>query len=362
MADHNGPQVGPAKHQDAGTILSQRSTGYARTALANIQREFPADVWHTMQHPGDFPRRPRDRNPAFYGSYDWHSCVEMHWLLVRLLRWEPATVPATETCHVLTEHLSTDNLLGEAEFMADPVNAARQRPYGWGWALSLAEELHTLSTAPATSPAVRQHATAWSAAIAPLTSVLRRHLLDWLATGPHPVRYGLHNNSAFGLTRVLPLAEREAASGNTELLAAITEAAGRWFTDDRAYPVGYEPSGHDFLSPALSEADLMGQVLGSEEFGEWLTTFLPDLSAAFAPVEVSDASDGQTAHLRGLNLSRAAGLVRIAARLPEGDPRCHRLRRTAWSHADAALPYVVGDGYAVEHWLAAYAVWFLTER
>jgi Protein of unknown function (DUF2891) len=28
------------------------------------------------------------------GSLDWHSCVEMHWLLVRLLRTVSDAVPA----------------------------------------------------------------------------------------------------------------------------------------------------------------------------------------------------------------------------------------------------------------------------
>ncbi|MFC3763250.1 DUF2891 family protein [Tenggerimyces flavus] len=34
--------------------------------------------------------------PVFYGSYDWHSCVEMHWVLMRLLRAVPNTIPEGE--------------------------------------------------------------------------------------------------------------------------------------------------------------------------------------------------------------------------------------------------------------------------
>jgi Protein of unknown function (DUF2891) len=60
--------------------------GYARQALDNIGREFPAYVTVLLTGPGEFPARPRDRTPVFYGSLDWHSCVEMHWVLVRLLK------------------------------------------------------------------------------------------------------------------------------------------------------------------------------------------------------------------------------------------------------------------------------------
>ena len=55
---------------------------YARVALATIGREFPGDAWHTWRTPGDVLPRPRERAPVFWGSYDWHSSVEMHWVLV----------------------------------------------------------------------------------------------------------------------------------------------------------------------------------------------------------------------------------------------------------------------------------------
>ena len=64
---------------DRPALLRENAPGYAAVALANIAREFPADVWHTVRGPEDLPRRPRERTPVFYGSFDWHSCVEMHW-------------------------------------------------------------------------------------------------------------------------------------------------------------------------------------------------------------------------------------------------------------------------------------------
>src|SRR5262245_55233850 len=83
-----------ARRFDWGFTLRANAADYARVAIANIGREFPYDVHQMMSEPGDFPNRPRDRNPVFYGSFDWHSCVEMHWLLVRLLRTAEESVPA----------------------------------------------------------------------------------------------------------------------------------------------------------------------------------------------------------------------------------------------------------------------------
>ena len=75
---------------------------------------------------------------------------------------------------------------------------------------------------------------------------------------------------------------------------------------------------------------------------------------------VSDASDGQIAHLHGLNASRAYCWRRIAESLPDGDARIAPALAAARTHLDAALPHVIGDDYMVEHWLAAYAVLALT--
>ena len=71
---------------------------------------------------------------------------------------------------------------------------------------------------------------------------------------------------------------------------------------------------------------------------------------------VSDSSDGQLAHLHGLNLSRAWCWRRLAEALPAGDERTSVCRDAMRRHAEAGLPHVVGDDYMVGHWLAAYAV------
>jgi hypothetical protein len=341
---------------DRHQVLRANATAYALVALTNIAREFPSDVRRVMGAPGDFPHRPRDRNPVFYGSFDWHSCVEMHWLLATLLRVVPREVPAQEIRMALDAQFSESALRAEARFVADRDEGARQRPYGWGWALALVHEVDALPADEATR--------AWAANLRPLADTITTRLLEWLPRQTYPVRYGIHVNSAFGLRLSLPHARDRAAAGDPALLEAITDAALRWFGADTDYPGGWEPSGSDFLSPALVEAEFMASLLPADRFVPWLDAFLPGLdqdepAALFGPAVVSDSPDGQIAHLHGLNVSRAWCWRRIAEALPDDDPRVERLLASSATHAAAALPFVVGDDYMVEHWLAAFAVLLL---
>jgi hypothetical protein len=343
-------------------LLRENASDYAKVAIENIGREFPAGIHYTMTAPGDFPVRPRDLMPVFYGSYDWHSCVEMHWLLVRLLRTAPESVPSADVIAALDRKFDPAALIIEAEHMARPSGPA-VRPYGWGWALTLAHEVSALASADGAVGA--SAATRWSAALAPLAEAVTERYLGWLPKATYPVRYGMHQNSAFGLSRALAYALDRSAAGDGRLAAAITEAASHWFGEDRDYPAAWEPSGSDFLSPALTEAELMTMLLPADRFADWLTGFLPGLSvgrpaAIFRPATVSDSADGQIAHLHGLNASRAWCWRRIASALPEGDPRVAVAEEAAVTHSVASLPYVIGDDYAVEHWLAAYAVLLLS--
>ncbi|HEY0937440.1 MAG TPA: DUF2891 domain-containing protein [Trebonia sp.] len=329
--------------------LRPELAGYARVALDNVNREFPAHLSSTMTAPGDFPFWPSDRNPVFYGSLDWHSCVEMFWLLVRLLKTAPDDVPAGEIRDALDQRLTLEGLQAEADFLATPGGAATERPYGWGWGLALAAELETWD-----DPDARH----WAACFRPLSRTLAENFLGWLPRATYPLRTGVHTNGSFGLSRALPYAGLQPGG---ELSRALRETADRWFGADADYPGAWEPSGQDFLSPALCEAELMARLLPRADFPGWLGRFLPGIAdgrpeALFTPAVVSDSSDGYIAHLRGLNLSRAWCWRRLAETLPDGDPRAPACTEASRGHAEASLPYVTGDDYMVEHWLAAYAV------
>lgn len=336
-------------------LLRAEADSYARLALANIAREFPSYVIVLMNGPGEFPVRPRDRTPVFFGSLDWHSSVEMHWVLVRLLKVAGDAVPAAEIRAALDAQFTAPGLRAEAEFMA--ASGGSERPYGWGWALTLAHELASWD-----DPDARR----WAKAMEPLASVLTDSFLRWLPKATYPVRVGLHANSAFGLSRALPYARLQAGPEPSELESAINGAARRWYAADAGYPGSWEPSGHDFLSPALAEAELMACLQPAGEFAGWLQAFLPAIVSAepaslFTPAIVSDPSDGQIAHLHGLNLSRAWCWRRLAQTLPAADPRIPACLDAARAHADASLPHVTTGDYMVTHWLAAYAVLLLSD-
>jgi hypothetical protein len=336
--------------------LRANAAEYARVALNNIAREFPADVHHVMRAPDDFPHRPRERTPVFYGSFDWHSCVEMHWLLVRLLRVAGNHIPRQEIRAALEAHFTAEGLAAEAHFIGLSTNGTRERPYGWGWALRLVYELMTWEDSDARR---------WTGPFYPLAETLASNFLSWLPKATYPVRAGVHANSAFGLSLALPYALERAQAGEGTLLEAMTAAAQRWFAADTNYPGAWEPSGQDFLSPALVEAELIAQLLPADRFARWLEAFLPGMvegrpEALFTPAVVSDASDPYIAHLHGLNASRAWCWRRIAESLPAGDRQIERALGAATSHARAALPHITGGDYMVEHWLACYAVLMLS--
>ena len=341
--------------EDWGELLRAEAPNYARVALSNIRREFPSGVYHNMTAPGDFPFRPKARTPAFYGSYDWHSCVEMHWLLLRLLRIAEDVIPTKQIRSVLNAHFRPVALAAEKEFIASR-NGLGERPYGWGWALALVHEAQALDD---------QEGMKWATALQPFADAVTGCFLNWLPKATYPVRYGVHANSAFGMARAWDYAQALAAAGDAALLEAITAKAYAWFGGDTMYPAAWEPSGQDFLSPALAEAELMARVFPPEEFGTWLSVFLPGIAGGepatlFTPAVVSDPADGAIAHLHGLNASRAWGWRRIAESLPDGDPRIESAVVAARIHAGAALPHVVGEDYNVEHWLACYAVLMLS--
>jgi hypothetical protein len=146
----------------------------------------------------------------------------------------------------------------------------------------------------------------------------------------------------------------------------VAERSLAYYEKDAACPLAYEPSGEDFLSPCLAEADLMRRVLEPSAFARWLSEFLPGIprreAAWLAPGVVTDRADPKLAHIDGLNLSRAWMLEGIAASLPAGDGRVAALRAAASAHREAGLVGVTGEHYEGGHWLGTFAVYLLTGR
>ena len=322
-------------------LTSALASRLASIALSHVRREYPNKLDHVLSVPQD-AQTPRVLHPVFYGSFDWHSCVHSYWLLATLYRVCPGIPEAAAIRELFDDALTPEKIASECAYLARPESAAFERPYGWAWLLKLQAEL------------MRQGK--WHDAMKPLAVAFVQRFRDWLPRATYPVRAGTHGNTAFALRLALDYAQ--AANGD-QFADLLRSAALRWYAQDEGCQCR-EPSGEDFLSPALTEAQCMGAALPPEQFRDWFARFLPRLAdgkpgCLFQPATVSDRSDGRIVHLDGLNLSRAWSWAEIAALLHPADPVRVMAIGAARRRLSIALPSITGD-YAGEHWLATYAL------
>jgi hypothetical protein len=343
------PQLAGAAEFDAAA-----ASRFAALALGCVHKEYPNKIAHVLSSDADVAP-PRTLTPAFYGCFDWHSAVHGHWLLARLARRHPEAAFAAEARAALARSLTKENLEVEVRYLTGPGRASFERPYGLAWLLQLGAELREWGT---------DEARGWSGALVPLERAAAERLRTWLPKLSRPVRIGEHAQTAFALGLVLDWAR---SGGDREMESLVVSRARDFYLADRDCPIEYEPSGEDFLSPCLAEADLMRRLLEPQPFATWLSGFLPGLprgggGAWLAPGVVTDPTDGKLAHLDGLNLSRAWMLEGIAAGLPEGDARRAGLLAAAAIHRDSGLRSVTGEHYEGGHWLGTFAVYLVTGR
>ena len=318
---------------------------FANLALACVHKEYPNKIAHNLNSDQDVAP-PRTLTPAFYGCYDWHSSVHGHWLLARLARTFPDAPFAADARAALKQSITAENIKKEAAYLRGEGRASFERPYGLAWLLQLAAELREWD-----DPLGRE----LSANLRPLELAANERLATWLPKLSHPVRSGEHSQSAFALGLIID------SAGDPALKQTARDATRRFFENDKACPLAYEPSGEDFLSPCIAEADAMRRVLPPKAYATWLTAFLPGFQS-LRPEVVVDPSDPKLAHLDGLNLSRAWMLEGIASGLPENDPRVASLRKVAAAHRKAGLASVTGEHYEGGHWLGSFAVYLTTGR
>ena len=331
----------------------QTAGRFAKLALDCVHREYPVKIAHLLNSAADV-KSPRELTPAFYGCFDWHSSVHGHWMLARLARQLPLAEFAAPARAALAKSFTRENLASEADYLKATGRGGFERPYGLAWLLQLTAELRQWD-----EPIAQQ----WSRNLEPLESAAVGALTNWLPKLTHPVRSGEHSNTAFSMGLLLDYAS---ASKKAELRQLLERKARDFYASDRACPIAYEPSGEDFLSPCIAEADVMRRILPNAEFGPWLTHFLPAIPKDGSPEwlkpgVVADPADGKLAHLDGLNLSRAWMLERIAAALPTDDARVPALRAASKRHADDGLRAVTGEHYEGGHWLGTFAVYLLSK-
>jgi hypothetical protein len=322
--------------------------------LAAIHREYPNKILHFLSSDDDVGP-PRELTPIFYGAYDWHSAVHGHWTLLRLLRVAPHVEFASAAISALEKSFVPEKVAAECRYLEHPGRRAFEMPYGIAWLLQLAREL-----AEWDDPRARH----WQKTLAPLTELGASRMLAWADQLPYPVRNGEHSLSAFGLAFLLDWAK---SVHDDDAFRRASERVMALYSNDRDGPLHLEPSGHDFFSPCLAEADVMRRLLGEEALGEFLTRFLPQIphdpnEPFLEPVACPDPSDPKLAHLGGLNLSRAWMLDGIARALPESDPRRAVLALASTRHREYGFGHVTQDHYAGSHWQATFAVYLATSR
>ena len=153
-------------------------------------------------------------------------------------RWRRASRPSTSPA--------------EVKYLDGAGRAAFERPYGLAWLLQLAAELREWDDPQARrvgGDAASRSRTRPSSAVVGLAAEAleadpdRRARPDGVLVRPDP-RLG---------------AARPATADGGSLLVGRASATST--CQDRGCPFGWEPSGQDFLSPCLAEADLMRRVL-----------------------------------------------------------------------------------------------------
>ena len=331
---------------DSGFDQTQAAR-FARLALDCVHKEYPNKIAHSLNSDADV-QPPRLLTPAFYGCYDWHSSVHGHWLLVRLARLFPQAPFAAEARRAVAQSLTPANIAQEVKYLEADGRVAFERAYGLAWLLQLAAELREWD-----DPQARQ----WSAALAPLERAVVARITGWLPKLEHPIRTGEHNNTAFAIGLMLDYAR---GAGNAGFGKLVESRARDYYLKDKVCPLAYEPSGEDFLSPCLAEADAMRRVLPQAEFTAWFSAFLPRID--LEPTRVTDVTDGKLYHLAGLNLSRAWMLEGILSRLPAADARRPALTALAGRLTAAGLDSIKSEHYEGGHWLGSFAVYLVSGR
>jgi hypothetical protein len=333
---------------------------FVALVLTHIDREYPNKLDHVMNDAGEV-QGPRKLHPVFYGSFDWHSSVHGHWLLVRALKNYPGLAHAADVRQVLDGRFTEEGVKVETAYLTQKLRETFERTYGWAWLLKLAAEIKAGVKASGVAPETMAAFVRWDKTLAPLAEAFVDRFLKFLPKATYPIRVGTHNNTAFALALSIDYAR---IAGQTKLAGMIESKARDWYFKDANYPA-WEPDGTDFLSPGLVEAECMRRLLPAAEFLPWFERFFPKLAekepaTLFAPAFVSDRTDGQITHLDGLNLSRAWCWRSLAGALPKDDPRRGHAEKAYQTHLDSALAHVTGD-YMGEHWLATFALLAMTE-
>ncbi|MBH30436.1 MAG: hypothetical protein CMG71_00405 [Candidatus Marinimicrobia bacterium] len=331
-----------------------RAEELVQLSLDCVDRKFPYKIGYRFDGP-EWIKPHYEVTPSFYGCWDWHSAVHGHWTMTKILKMYPDISVADSIRAKLSTNLSRQRLDAEFRFFTDnDFTKGFERTYGWAWLMKLYSELSTWDD---------KEGQAWARNMRPLAELLSRKTVDYLNVLSSPLRPGTHANTAFSFSLMYDYA---VTVEDTALFNSIKQFSNRYFAPDRDCPTAYEPSGTDFLSPCLAEAESMSKTMGSDEFPDWLDMFLPaPADDRFHPLRsppvVLDLKDPGIGHLIGLMFHRAWTMNQLASVLPSFDERREIFSRLAAIHAREGYTIMFDSGYGGEHWLATFAVYTMSE-
>ena len=323
-----------------------------KLSLDCVNKKYPYKIGYRFQNE-KWVKPHYEITPSFYGCWDWHSAVHGHWTMVKILKMFPDISLKNEIRLKLKNNLSKENLEKEYSFFQNEFAKGFERTYGWAWLLKLYSELKSWDD---------EDGIKWAKNLKPLVDLLSIRTQSFLENLSSPLRPGTHANSAFSFSLMLDYINEV---GDEKLKNKINEFSLKYFLNDIDCPVDYEPSGTDFLSPCLAEAETMSKILNNKEFNNWLKKFLPKpeskkFSSIVNPPIVLDPKDPGIGHLIGLMFHRAWTLNKIAASIDGDKEKKYLYKDIASKHAKKGYDIMFDSGYGGEHWLATFAVYCLT--
>ena len=342
------------KNVPSPSLDEQRAKELVELSLKCVDQRFPYKIGYRFNGP-EWIKPHYEVTPSFYGCWDWHSAVHGHWTMIKILKMFPNISVGDSIRKKLRVNLNKEKLNAELQFFSEnDFTKSFERTYGWAWLMKLYSELVTWD-----DPEGQQ----WASNMRPLSKLLSQKTVDYLKVLSSPLRPGTHTNSAFSFSLMY---DYSTIVGDTLLLESIKEFSNHYFAKDKDCPTAYEPSGTDFLSPCLAEAESMSKVMEKDKFLSWFDTFLPPLAgdrfkSLRSPPLVLDLEDPGIGHLIGLMFHRAWTMNQLAFVLPAHDSRRELFSRLAAIHAQEAYRIMFDSGYGGEHWLATFAVYMMSE-
>src|SRR5687768_15763618 len=111
----------------AFTLTNEGAAHLAGLPLKCALQEYPNKTGHTANSDSDQVLTPKQLHPAFYGCFDWHSCVHGYWMMARLLKQFPALPQAGQITRLFNESITPEKIAAEVRYFEGPLARSWER-------------------------------------------------------------------------------------------------------------------------------------------------------------------------------------------------------------------------------------------